>query len=189
METKIGDLTGNLEFSHAKISDLEAEAKTLRKSEQEHKTVIEALKTRVEDLEQRTNYQEDYSRRDNIRITGIKETPNGEIWEQTAELVSTLLKDKLQLPPMKLQRVHRVGLPGRSALRTIVARFEHFCDRETAMGNARKSKGTGIYFNKDLCPASQEIVKNQSLLLKQARPEGKIAYFKHIRLIIKERTN
>ncbi|MPC78019.1 hypothetical protein E2C01_072492 [Portunus trituberculatus] len=32
---------------------------------------------------------------------------------------------------MKLKRAHRVGLPGHSAPRTIVARFEHFSDWET----------------------------------------------------------
>ncbi|MPC49195.1 hypothetical protein E2C01_042991 [Portunus trituberculatus] len=67
---------------------------------------------------------------------------------------------------MKLKRAHRIGLPGCSAPRTIVARFEPFSDREIAMRNARKLKGTGIYFNEDLCPASQEIVKNQLPLLK-----------------------
>ena len=140
-------------------------------------------------MEQRTNYQEDYSRRNNIRISGIRELPNGETWEQTAEQVSNLLKDKLQLPAMKLERANRVRQPGYLAPRTIVARFEHFGDREAAIRNARKLKGTGIYFNEDLCPASQKIVRKQIPLLKQARVDGKIAYFRYTRLIIKERTN
>lgn len=56
------------------------------------------------------------------------------------------------------------------------------------MRNPRKFKGTGIYFNEDLCPASQTKIKSQPPLMKQARSEGKIAYFKYTRLIIKERT-
>lgn len=188
METKISDLTRSLEFSQAEISDLKGEVKTLRKSETVNRSTIDELQTRVESSEQRMNYQEDYNRRNNIRISGLNESPNGETWEQTADLVSTLLGDKLQLPSVKLERAHRVGLSGSSAPRTVVARFEHFRDREAAMRNARKLKGTGVYFNEDLCPASQEKVKSQLPLMKQARSEGKIAYFKHTRLVIKERT-
>lgn len=191
METKISELTRSLEFSQAEVGDLLCEIKALRKAERGYINEIETLKTRVEDLEQRTNYQEDYSRRNNLRISGIRELPNGETWEQTAEKVSALLKDKLKdkLKDMKLERAHRVGQPGHFAPRTIVARFKHFSDREAAMRNARKLKGSGIYFNEDLCPASQEIIKKQLPLLKQARADGKIAYFKYTKLIIKEREN
>lgn len=104
-----------MNFFQAEISDLEAEVKALQKSDREHKTIIDSLKPRIEDLEQRSNYQEDYNRRNNIRISGMMESPNGETWEQTGEQVPTLFKEKLQLPPMKLERVHRVGQPGRLA--------------------------------------------------------------------------
>lgn len=53
--------------------------------------------------------------------------------------------------------------------------------------NARKLRSTGIYINEDLCPASQEIVKSQLPRMKQARSEGKTAYFKHTRHVFKER--
>ncbi len=127
-----------MEFSQVEICDLEAEVKTLRKSEREHKTRIEELKTRIEDLEQQTNCQEDYSQRNNIRISGVKDLPNGEIWEQTATQFSALLQDKLQLTQIKVGRAHRVGPPGRSAPRTIAARFNHFCAHEAVMWNAGK---------------------------------------------------
>lgn len=52
-----------------------------------------------------------------------------------------------------------------------------------------KSSSSSIYFNEDLCPASQEIVKSKFPLTKQARADGKIAYFKLTKLIIKERMN
>ncbi|KAK3877108.1 hypothetical protein Pcinc_018160 [Petrolisthes cinctipes] len=54
------------------------------------------------------------------------------------------------------------------------------------MRNARKQKGSGIYIDEDLCPASQEVRKSQIPLMKHAREEGKIDFFKHIRLIIKD---
>ncbi len=55
------------------------------------------------------------------------------------------------------------------------------------MRSARKLKGTNIYFNDDLCAASQAIKNAQMPLMKQARAAGKIAYFRHTKLIVKDR--
>ena len=49
-------------------------------------------------MEERLNYQDDYSRRNNIRICSVAESSSEETWEQTAVMVSSLLADKLQLP-------------------------------------------------------------------------------------------
>ncbi|KAK3863123.1 hypothetical protein Pcinc_031065 [Petrolisthes cinctipes] len=89
---------------------------------------------------------------------------------------------------MKLERAHRTGQANPSRQRTIVARFEKFGDRETVLRNARKLKGTGIYINEDPCQASQEIRNKQLPLLKEAKNQGKIAFFKYTKLIIKKRT-
>ncbi|XP_063850047.1 uncharacterized protein LOC135094155 [Scylla paramamosain] len=56
------------------------------------------------------------------------------------------------------------------------------------MRNARKLKGSEIYIDEDLCPASQEIRKSQIPLMKKARKEGKIPFFRHTRLIIKDKS-
>ena len=72
--------------------------------------------------------------------------------------------------------------------RSIVARFSRYNDREAVM-SARKLKGTNIYLNDDLCAASQAIKNTQMPELKQARARGKIAYFRHTKLIIKEATD
>lgn len=55
------------------------------------------------------------------------------------------------------------------------------------MRNATKLRGTKIYINDDLCPASQDKRRQQLPLLQRARSEGKIAYFRHTKLVIRER--
>ncbi|KAK3887035.1 hypothetical protein Pcinc_008800 [Petrolisthes cinctipes] len=186
-EGTVLDLTRSLEFSQQELKDLQSEVKVLKGSGKDHKDTIEVLKIRVVEMEQRQNYQEDYNRRNNIRITGLQEQP-GETWEETAITVSKLLEDKLQLPSMKIERAHHTGPAVPSRSRTVVARLEKFGDREAVVRNARKSRGTGIFINEDLCPASQE-KRSQLPLLKQAREDGKIAFFKHTKLIIKDRSN
>ena len=69
----------------------------------------------------------------------------------------------------------------------IIAHFSRFGDREAVTRNVTKLRGTRIFINEDLCPASQSIRKAQLPQLKQARSEGKVAYFRHTRLIVKER--
>ncbi|KAK3873464.1 hypothetical protein Pcinc_021541 [Petrolisthes cinctipes] len=187
-EGTVLDLTRSLEFSQQELKDLQSEVKVLKGSDKDHKDTIEVLKTRVVELEQRQNYQEDYNSRNNIRITWLQEQP-GETWEETAITVSKLLEDKLQLPSMKIERAHHTGPAVPSRSRTVVARLEKFGDREAVVRNARKSRGTGIFINEDLCPASQEKKRSQLPLLKQAREDGKIAFFKHTKLIIKDRSN
>lgn len=142
------------------------------------------------DLEKRANYMEDSSRRNNLRIDGIPEVQS-ETWEQTALKVTTLLQDKLEMPNVELERAHRVGMRDAQERRprTIVARFSRFSDRDKAIRNARKLKGTKIYLNEDLCAASVTERQEQLPALKQARAQGHIAYFNYTTLVIKPKSN
>ena len=108
LESNVTDLTKSLEFTLAEIVDLKSDVKQLRKSDSDKQAVVELLQSTLNELNQRVNYQEDHSRRNNLRITGVREMP-GETWEQTAAIVTKLLQDKLELPSVNLDRAHRVG--------------------------------------------------------------------------------
>lgn len=188
VEGTMTELIKSVEFTQAEMVDLKSEVMVLRKSDTDNKKTIDGLNLRIEELEKRANYQEDYNRRNNLRISGMQEQPGAsETWEETARSVTKLLEDKLQLPSMKIERAHRTGPASASGSRTIVVRFERFGDREAVLRNARKLKGTGIFINEDLCPASQELRKSQIPLKKKAILEGKIAFFKYTKLIIRDK--
>lgn len=195
LEEKVLEVIKSLEFSQKEVDELKTEIKKLKKDKEEDNKRIaelvkcnEAVKEQMRDLEKLYNYQEDYNRRNNLRISGVKELDDGETWEQTAVIVKSLLESKLQLPDLTIERAHRIGQRLNNGQRTIIARFARYSDREAVMRNSRKLKGTRIFINEDLCPASQELVKNQLPQLKQARADGKIAFFKYTKLIIKDRT-
>ena len=194
LESTVGELKRSLEYTQGEVDDLKTEIKTLNKEKEADKTTIQDLQNKCKDagekitnLEDRCNYLEDYSRRNNVHITGIEERPDGETWEQTAELVQKLLADKLQLTDLTLDRAHRIGQRTDQRARPIVARFYRYADREVVMRNAKMLRGTQIFFNDDLCPASQEKKREQLPLLKMARSAGKIAYFRHTKLIVRDR--
>lgn len=137
-EVTITDLVKNLEFTQAEVKELQSEVLVLNKSNSEQKTTIENLRAQIEELQRKTTYQEDYDRRNNLRFTGIKEQPGGESWEETTQIVTKLLEDKLQVPPMKIERAHRTGQANPLRHRIIIARFEGLGDREAVLRNARK---------------------------------------------------
>ena len=187
METTISDLTKSLEFTQAEVHDIKREAENFKRSNSDNEAKLQDSENKIMDLEERFNYQEDYSRRNNLCISGLEEPLNNETWEQTSARVSELFLNKLQLPIMNLERAHRVGPVSMSRPRTVVVRFERFGDREAVLRNARKLKGTRVFINEDLCAASQAKKQSQFPLMKKARSQGKIAYFKYTRLIIKDR--
>lgn len=114
------------------MKDLQCQVTDLLKSGRENRNVMEILMQQSDEMEQRANYQKYYNRRSNLRISGVPEQPRGETWEVTANAVSKLIQEKEQLPPIQFERAHHAGQtsPTVGRLRTIVARFEKFSDRE-----------------------------------------------------------
>lgn len=172
LETTVRELRRSLEFSQQEVDELQREVKQLEREGEAKKATLQELKNQcsaadgtARELEDRCNYLEDYSRRNNIHITGLEEKPE-ETWEQTAEQVGKLLADKMQLPNLTLERAHRVGQRKNQRPRPVVARFLRYGDRELVMRNGTKLKGTEIYINDDLCQASQEKKRAQLPLLK-----------------------
>ena len=159
----VNDLTRSMEFTQGKVGDLQQQVKQLEGDKKENEALIEKLtddlhasEKVISELQDRCNYQEDYSRRNNVRIAGLQEL-QAETWEQTIVEISKLLEEKLQLPNIEMERAHRIGQRRDNQPRQVIARFARYSDREAVIRNAAKLRGTKIYINEDLCPASQEL--------------------------------
>lgn len=185
-EKKTEEVITSLEFSQEEISDLKREVAALRKQQDDRELVIHAQKQQIMELDMRSNRQEDFNRRNNLRLSGLHE--QGETnWEQTCSRVAALLEDKLQLPGVEIEHARRVGPISSTRPRQIITTFTRYSDREAVLRNARKLKGTGVFVDEDLCAASFAEKMSKLPLLKKAREEGKIAFFRNTKLIIKER--
>ncbi|MPC72157.1 Protein unc-13 C [Portunus trituberculatus] len=194
MQATINKLTRSLEFTQRDVDDLkekvklqDQEIKCRTKENQELTARLDASSNIIKELQDKSNYQENYNHRNNLQFLGIEERPRNETWEQLAVKISDLLTEKLQLPNVQLECAHRVGQRQENRHRPIIARFTRFSDREAILRNVTKLKGTRIFVNEDLCAASQELRKFQLPMLKQAKSQGKIAYFRHTKLIVKDR--
>ena len=89
---------------------------------------------------------EDRSRRDNLRVHGLKEV-DSETWKKTEEILQQMIRDVLELEGINIERAHRVGNKSneKNAPRTIVAKFSSYKDKQAILSVAKKLKEKDIY--------------------------------------------
>jgi len=135
------------------IGRLQSEVTSLK----EHVRVLDnQLKCRTDDVEQ-------YTRRNNLRVFGIPETPG----EDTDRLIVNLAKEQLgvDLPLEAIERSHRVGSRpaarqgGRERHRPVIVRFCSYRDRRRVFQAKKKLKGTDISIKEDLTVGRLEVLR------------------------------
>ena len=179
---EVADIKSSLELSQSEIDQLKA--KVPPDFDKNFKTIKDDLSA----IEDKVDYLENQSRRNNIRISGLAEEVN-EDWSSTEEKVKSLISEKLELDTnaMVFERAHRTGKRRPNKPRQIVAKLLSYKDRDRIIQASKKLKGTGIYVNEDLSSRVIQRRKQQQDKLIEARKDGKIAYFNMDRLIIKPR--
>ena len=92
-----------------------------------------------------------------------------------------------------IDRVHR--LPNKqqenntrlSQPRTVIARLKSVSERNFILKNSYKLKNTGIFINDDVCEGTIKARREKIDDLREAKKNGKIAYFIGRRLVVHER--
>ena len=157
IEKKIENVHTILEKLDSRCFDME---QTVDKLTQENTTLKQKITT-LEDEKQKIqasiNDMEQYSRRNNIRIFGIKENQR----ENPTEIVQQLAKEKLaiDLDENCIDRCHRVGktLPGASN-RSILVKFTSYQYKRKIIQARRKLKSTGIVIKEDLTQTNNKLL-------------------------------
>ena len=173
-----------------KIMELEAGVTELNTQVNELKSANEETKKECMEkcklLEDKLRYAEVYSRRENLRFYGIEE-----VGEQVAalEVFQTILKRELkinsdEIAEIEVQRVHRVGKPKEDGSpRPIIAYYlSSLREREFIFSKSKLLKGTGFGISADFPPEIARLRKAQRKTLKDARKDGKLAYFSRVEL-------
>lgn len=92
---------------------------------------------------------------------------------------------KLKITAVNLERVHRVGKITNYRPRDIITKFTRFPECETVFQTRNKLIGTNIYINEDFCLGTVEVRKKQMENMREARKEGKQAFFNYRTLIVR----
>ncbi|CAH3185638.1 unnamed protein product, partial [Porites lobata] len=183
----VASLKASLEFTQKDVGDLSSLKSKLVGA---GKDIVE-IKNTVEFQGNKKEYQENQSRRNNIRVFGIPESA-GETWEMAKTGMRDAIKEKLNIE-VDIERAHRVeqsiksgGINQHQAdakPRVIVCRLSSWKQKEAVV---RKEKPEGLFICEDLSQATLEKMKPHLEKLKAAKQAGKSAYFILDRLIIRD---
>lgn len=133
LEKSVSDIKASLEFSQTEIEDLKPLRPKLHVKEAEENFI--RVRNSME-------YLENQSCRNNIRVSGIPESP-GETWTDSENKVKEAIKSSLGLE-IEIERAHRVNkrkkVGGKQQLkeekeksRTIVCKFKDWKQRESVI--------------------------------------------------------
>ena len=194
MSVMMGELKASLEFTQKDLEEIKTDLKQTKQEERKTHSKIDSTTSVLNEVKKELDYLENQSRRNNLRIDGIPEVKD-ESWEKTEELVREMLTNKLSIPTrdvsdIGIERAHRIGNrrePENSRPRTIMIKLEKFKDRDIIKKKAKECKVKGLYINEDYSQRVADVRKELLPKLKQARSEGKIAYFSLDKLIVKDR--
>ena len=100
--------------------------------------------------------------------------------------VTNVITDHLSIPAVNFDRVHRVGKIMNQRPRDIVAKFARFTERESVFRARRKLKGMNIFINEDYCRGTMDVRRNQMDNIREARRNGKIAFFNYRTLVVRD---
>ncbi|KAJ8027811.1 hypothetical protein HOLleu_29868 [Holothuria leucospilota] len=155
VESVAGSVIANLDSSIERIfKELKAMRQEFRKTLKQHEEQIKqlreentALKERMNNLEASQekhasllNKQERFSRRNNIRIVGVK-TESGENCIEIARNVMT----KVGVPNCSIERAHRDGKQHRNRDRHLLVKLSFYQDKVTALRNRRHALQNETY--------------------------------------------
>ena len=132
---------------------------------------------------------EDRSRRNNLRINGIKEGKN-ETWEECEERVNCFLEEILDMDTSEIwiERAHRVGEKKTGQERQIVVQFNSYKNKVDILRNCKKLKGTNFSIFEDFSKETARIRKEKWKEVLKNRKDGKISYLQYKTVICKQRT-
>lgn len=167
-------LSKTIEFNAAEIKDCKAKVASLE-SETSH------LQAEVAVLRERCSEHDNYKRRWNLRIKGMKEAMNENTRHEVIEMLKKVAPQWADKMNENVDTVHRLGRKEDGRVRNIIVQFTRRQCRDAIWEMTKDStvcKNAGIRFAEDLTKEAKEARAALWPRIKQARQENKRAYFR-----------
>ena len=118
---------------------------------------------------------EGQSRRSNIILHGVQESPQ-ENWEQTEANFQKVIREKLEIPDdIRVERCHRLGRKRQNGPRPIIAKLSFFKDKPRIFKQAHKLKGSRVSISEDFTKSVRDVRKKLLPHLKKAKENNRSA--------------
>ena len=201
-------ISGNFSITKQQIEEVKKEVLDLRKSieftENQLEEKVKIAESKLADIEHRIKelydyqidpeYVEDRSRRNNLRVDGILETP-GETWEDCKEKLQQVFQEKFDLEcPVEIERAHRMSSRQNNTNngnnpRTIIYNLLRYKDKVKILQKGNKLKGTNIFINEDFSRETMELRKQLWKEIKAYRDKGRVVYLSYRTVVVKKGGN
>ena len=162
MNESINEVKGEIHTLKVENDNRKKEIDELRSENEFLHTKLRELETRVSIALERSSHNAQYSRRNNIRIYGVKEAKG----ENVIATVTNLINTKLGLKDFKSYEIdvaHRLGVYDNSPIdpkpRAIIVRFVRRIVRDIVIKNRRKLAGTRMSIQDDLTKQNLQLLK------------------------------
>ena len=133
MQEKLVGLENSLVFEAERITEVEKKADTTQKKVHEMERTLAKHDELLEKMAAAENKLERFSRKNNIRIVGMKEKTG----EKPLELVAKMLSERFDLVDPQLERAHRDGKKG-DRPRHMLVKLLRYQDKRTILKQQRK---------------------------------------------------
>ena len=179
ISTEVEKIRAEIHDLYVEQDNLKKEVRSLRSEKDKMGEEICALKENFNLLNKTLNNNEQWSRRSNLKILGVKETQRAEDHIETERLTLELLNKSLGLNTTSrdIDIAHRVGKPAPNRPRPILVKC---IDRKTKIDiikNRSKLKGTKILIVEDLTAQNMQFftaVRELSFVVQAWTKEGVI---------------
>lgn len=165
----------SLQFSQCQLDELKQEngkMTAIRKSLREDiSSVCESMIT----MTYISDYLEGQSRRNNMVVDGIAESPH-ETWTESEDKVREMISEKLKIEVDRARRIVKPTTSPGDRPRPIVIKFLRFKDKVAVLERAKKKRGTYFFLDKDHPEAVRHKRKELIPAMKAARECGDIHY-------------
>ena len=132
--TDITELKASLQYTQKEVSEMKQNVTTNNDQRVAADRLLQKIDADVKRVDDTADYLENQSRRNNLRVDGVKEKP-GETWEDTEAALRQVAQRELKLPAeqvdaLQIERAHRTGATTAQRDRTIVVKFSSFKERD-----------------------------------------------------------
>ena len=150
IETTLVSLKKTLTDVNHELNDLKRSCTFLKEENRRLKDDLKSVKAKA-------NENEQYSRRNNIRIFGLTE----EGTESPTQLVVKFLKKNLDIDisESEIDKVHRIGKPQDGKPPPLIVKFTTHRSKEAVLSRKRNLKGKRIFVAEDLTKPNFQLLK------------------------------
>lgn len=157
-------------FDHLIKDEVEKQLQPLKSTVEDQQKMIRDLQSKLKTIEKNVDAQEQYSRRECLRLGGIAEEKNENIEAKVLKVLNNKLELNPPLIPSDVARVHRIGSynPERPNVpRQTIIKFSSYRVRARVFTNKKKLAGTTLSLNEDLTKARSNILYKARLAKKE----------------------